>query len=175
MDDFEERVRKRAYRLWQDEGCPPGRAEAHWDQARELVAIEENQKLTLRPINNGLTGPSGEPVEPILAVENEGEFPTLTDQGEERSYPRRRDAPDADAAGDTGASTRADSTGAGTGADADSGKRGATKAKTPAKSPTAAKKASPDKQPGSAGPKTQAGSAAASKSSPRRGSKSPPH
>jgi hypothetical protein len=92
MDDFEERVRKRAYRLWQEEGCPEGRADAHWDKARELVAIEDNQKGTLRPVSSGTQGPSGEPIEPIEAVENAGEFPTLTDQGEEQSHPKRRRA-----------------------------------------------------------------------------------
>lgn len=86
MDDFEERVRNRAYRLWQEEGCPEGRAEAHWELARELVAIEDNQKLATKPHpQNQALGPSGEPIEPIEAVENTGEFPTLTDQGEESS------------------------------------------------------------------------------------------
>jgi Protein of unknown function (DUF2934) len=89
MDDFEERVRRRAYRLWQEEGCPQGRAEVHWDRARDLVAIEENHKLTLKPISGRATGPAGEPVEPLEAVENTGEFPTLTDQGEEQTYPKR--------------------------------------------------------------------------------------
>jgi hypothetical protein len=49
VDDFEERVRKRAYRLWQEEGCPEGRATAHWDMARELVAIEDNQSSRSSP------------------------------------------------------------------------------------------------------------------------------
>jgi DUF2934 family protein len=82
-------VRRRAYRLWQQEGCPDGRAEVHWDKARELVAIEDNQKLTLKPISGEATGPAGEPIEPLEAVENAGEFPTLTDQGEEQTYPKR--------------------------------------------------------------------------------------
>jgi hypothetical protein len=91
MNDFEERVRQRAYRLWQEEGCPEGQADAHWDKARELVAIEENFDLTLKPIESpGSIGPYGEPVEPIEAVENVGETPTLTDQGEEQTYPNRR-------------------------------------------------------------------------------------
>ena len=72
-------------------------------RARELVAIEDNQKLTTKPVepveagpvgepvvSPEATGPSGEPVEPIEAVENVGEFPTLTDQGEEETAPRRR-------------------------------------------------------------------------------------
>ena len=49
--------------------------------ATELVAIEDGQQATLKPIQqNG--GPRGERVEPLEAVENAGEFPTLTDQGE---------------------------------------------------------------------------------------------
>jgi hypothetical protein len=90
MDDFEERVRRRAYRMWQEEGCPEGRADVHWDRARELVAIEDNHKLALRPIATGTGGPTGEPVEPVEAAENAGEFPTLTDQGEEQTYPKRK-------------------------------------------------------------------------------------
>ena len=43
MTDVEERVRARAYRLWQEEGCPVGRELAHWEKAKELVAIEDNQ------------------------------------------------------------------------------------------------------------------------------------
>jgi hypothetical protein len=93
-DDFEERVRERAFRLWQEEGCPEGRADVHWDRARELVAIEDNYAVTLKPVDefSQRLGPYGEPVEEIIAVENEGEFPTLTDQGEEQTYPTRQPA-----------------------------------------------------------------------------------
>ena len=97
MDDFETRVRERAYRMWQEAGCPDGRAAEHWEKARELVAIEANQKLTTKPIiNPSSAGPFGEPIEPIAALENAGEFPTLTDQGEQ-NIPRRQAAsmPDA--------------------------------------------------------------------------------
>jgi len=88
MDDFDERVRQRAYRLWVEEGCPEGRSDVHWDKARELVAVEDNQKLATK------TAPRdhevGEPVEPMEAVENTGEFPTMADHGEEQAAPRRR-------------------------------------------------------------------------------------
>lgn len=88
----DERVRERAYRLWLEEGCPEGRADDHWDKARELVAIEENYKDTLKPnpVDAYDNSPTGEPVEPIEAVRNLGEFPTLTDQGEEAVFPDRR-------------------------------------------------------------------------------------
>jgi hypothetical protein len=91
MDDLEERVRARAYKLWLEEGCPEGRAEVHWDQARELVAIEENLALTLKPVpRDDELGPYGEPVEPLAPAENTGETPTMVDQGEEQTIPHRR-------------------------------------------------------------------------------------
>lgn len=91
MDDLEERVRKRAYHLWEAEGCPPGRADVHWEKARELVAIEDNQRQATIPLRQSRNvGPSGEPVEPIEAATNMGDLPTLTDQGEEQTAPKRR-------------------------------------------------------------------------------------
>ncbi len=99
-DDHEERIRARAYRLWQEEGCPEGRAEVHWDKASELVAIEESYKDTLKPHPGEAyaESPTGEPVEPLLAVRNLGEFPTLTDQGEEAVFPDRGNVEGADEA-----------------------------------------------------------------------------
>jgi Protein of unknown function (DUF2934) len=82
MEDLDERVKQRAYRLWVEEGCPEGRSDIHWDKARELVAIEENQKLATRPAPRG-EQVTGEPVEPIESVRNAGEFPTLRDQGDQ--------------------------------------------------------------------------------------------
>jgi hypothetical protein len=58
-----------------------GREKDHWDMATELVAIEDGQQATLKPIQQNL-GPMGEPIEPLEAVQNAGEFPTLTDQDE---------------------------------------------------------------------------------------------
>src|SRR3954451_25050148 len=93
MSDEQERIRQWAYRLWQEEGCPEGRQDVHWDKARELAAIERNQKLTTKPVvPPDQLGEAGEPVEPIEAVENAGEFPTLTDQGEDQPYPHPRRA-----------------------------------------------------------------------------------
>lgn len=92
--DLEARIRERAYSIWQQEGCPPGRSQVHWDMARELVAIEENQSLATKPnplIHDVERDPdTGEPVERIEAVSNQGEFPTLTDQGERQTYPTPR-------------------------------------------------------------------------------------
>jgi Protein of unknown function (DUF2934) len=38
----DERVRLIAYRLWEDEGCPQGRALDHWLKAEELWADERD-------------------------------------------------------------------------------------------------------------------------------------
>jgi len=94
MHDVEQRIRERAFRIWLDEGCPHGRDKIHWDMASELVAIEDNQKLTLRPIDQNI-GPTGEPIEPASAAANTGELPTLTDQGE-GGYPSIRRQKEAD-------------------------------------------------------------------------------
>ncbi len=33
MDDLEQRIRERAYEIWENEGCPAGRGDEHWRQA----------------------------------------------------------------------------------------------------------------------------------------------
>lgn len=78
MASDDQRIRERAHRLWEDEGRPEGRAEIHWAQAREIVALEENGATARRPVESL----EAETVEPIEALTNLGEFPTLTDQGE---------------------------------------------------------------------------------------------
>jgi hypothetical protein len=102
MSDTERRIREKAERLWKEAGSPSTGIDAYVDQASELVAIEDNLKDTLRspgvqpreaveddPIaDDDVLGPEGEPIEPTLAVANEGEFPTLTDQGEGQQVPR---------------------------------------------------------------------------------------
>jgi hypothetical protein len=102
MSDTERRIREKAERLWKEAGSPSTGMDAYMDQARELVAIEDNLKDTLRSpgvqpreaveddpfADDDVLGPEGEPIEPTLAVANEGEFPTLTDQGEGQQVPR---------------------------------------------------------------------------------------
>ena len=103
MTNTEKRVQVRAKELWEEAGKPSSGPQAYMDRARELIAIEEHQKDTLRatgargkdaveddPIaSEDVIGPEGEPIEPLQAVENEGEFPTLTDQGEGEQVPHR--------------------------------------------------------------------------------------
>src|ERR1700716_1203702 len=78
---IEQDIRARAHLLWEEEGRTEGRAEAHWEQARLIVALEDAQRTILKPVQ----APEAEPIE---LVRNLGEFPTPTDQGgEEQTYP----------------------------------------------------------------------------------------
>jgi hypothetical protein len=43
MDDRSHRIREEAYRLWEAEGRPEGRAGAHWDMAEKLISAEDLQ------------------------------------------------------------------------------------------------------------------------------------
>jgi hypothetical protein len=40
--DREDRIRERAYKLWEEKGRPEGRDVELWEQAEDLLAMEEN-------------------------------------------------------------------------------------------------------------------------------------
>lgn len=40
IETQEERIRKRAYEIWTDEGQPEGRQDEHWHRAREEIEAE---------------------------------------------------------------------------------------------------------------------------------------
>jgi hypothetical protein len=85
FDEYEDRVRQRAHKIWLREGKPEGRAETHWALAREEISTEENIETTLKP--NPLNDP-GPDAEPLLAVEGMADIPgRLSDQGERQDYP----------------------------------------------------------------------------------------
>lgn len=92
----EQRVRERAYLLWEAEGKPHGRDVEFWERARELVAMEESAG------SGQLPNPQKEPtsrretgVEEAEVQQNLGEFPDrFTDQGEVQQTPApKRPAP----------------------------------------------------------------------------------
>jgi hypothetical protein len=85
-EEREERIRQRAYRIWVEEGCPEGKADAHWAMATELV-VEENQEFTLKPAHAGL-GSAGEPIERLGILDNSDDVSTPPEQRED-STPRR--------------------------------------------------------------------------------------
>jgi hypothetical protein len=41
MDDREQRIRDIAFFLWEEEGCPEGRAPEHWAAAEALVDAQD--------------------------------------------------------------------------------------------------------------------------------------
>lgn len=87
----EERIRERAYLLWLEEGQPEGKDTEHWERARELLALEADPDEGKEAPDDGYNnaGPWGEPVEEAAILENQGEFPTTTDQGEQE-VPKKR-------------------------------------------------------------------------------------
>lgn len=88
---LEDRIAARARGMWQDAGRPDGGPERFTEQARALLGIEENPDA-------GLIDPEKavEPaIEPLAAVENQGEFPGLTDQGEDQLFPDEQATPEA--------------------------------------------------------------------------------
>ena len=84
----QERVRERAYQIWIEEGRPDGREADHWEKACELVAMEESGDGALLPREAG----AGDVVEPPEALENQGDFPEMVDQGEGVRVPHREAA-----------------------------------------------------------------------------------
>jgi hypothetical protein len=89
--DLEERIRRCAYRLWEEEGCPDGRELVHWDMATELVAIEDSQDKIRKPVRRNPEDPeiAAAEIEPTGPVAAMGELPTITDQAEQ-TYPPSR-------------------------------------------------------------------------------------
>lgn len=75
--DDHERIAVKAHEIWESEGHPHGRDQAHWDQAKEIVALHDSMGDTLLPRETG----AFEPEEPTQATEPFGDMPGLTDQG----------------------------------------------------------------------------------------------
>jgi hypothetical protein len=86
----EDRIRARARQIWEREGTPDGRAEAHWEMAREEIAIEDNQSLALLP-NPAADGKEfaadGDEAEPVTAAEEAFGDSGPSAQGEQAPYP----------------------------------------------------------------------------------------
>jgi hypothetical protein len=92
--EHEQKVRERAYHLWEADGRPHGRDAEYWERARELQAIADSTGAAELP--NPMTEhriPSAEqPIEEAEIQENLGEFPLggLTDQGDRVETPMTR-------------------------------------------------------------------------------------
>ncbi|MBW4656554.1 MAG: DUF2934 domain-containing protein [Kaiparowitsia implicata GSE-PSE-MK54-09C] len=84
MNDREQEVRGIAYDLWQAEGRPGGQANDHWRRAEEIWADADGPAPRLS------SEPFGEPVEPVLAVADQGIPPELDDKTDRTVAPRRQ-------------------------------------------------------------------------------------
>ncbi len=83
FDNWNARIRDRATLMWETDGRPEGGSDRYVDQARELLAIEEVALPGLDPDD------AAQPIIEEASIQgNLGEFPTLTDQGEEMTYPQ---------------------------------------------------------------------------------------
>ena len=49
IDELEHRIRERAHRIWEQEGRPAGRAEAHWAMASAELAVRAQPKPAAAP------------------------------------------------------------------------------------------------------------------------------
>jgi hypothetical protein len=82
-EPFEERVRRKAYELWQSEGGTHGRADDHWRIAQQLVGEEIARGRADLPYFGDPDGPA----EDAALQDNLGEFPGLADQGRDEPPP----------------------------------------------------------------------------------------
>jgi hypothetical protein len=89
----EERVRQRAYQLWEEDGCPEGRDVEFWERAEFLIGLEDSAGAGQLPNPENRNEPlPGVTVEEAQIQENYGEFPDrLTDQGDWRQTPMTRE------------------------------------------------------------------------------------
>lgn len=87
--DREERVRQRAYHLWEADGKPHGRDVEYWERARELIGMEDSAGSGLLPNPQNAPGsPRETGIEEAEIQQNLGEFPgRLADQGQVATTP----------------------------------------------------------------------------------------
>jgi hypothetical protein len=88
----DDRVRRRAYQLWETDGRPHGRDQEYWERAEFLIGIEDSAGAGQLPNPQSKSEPvPGTTIEEAKVQENLGEFPdALTDQGARRQTPKAR-------------------------------------------------------------------------------------
>jgi hypothetical protein len=88
--DHDKAIRDRACRMWREAGSPKGREDEYLERARELQAFVDHPGSGLLP-NPMIAHPepsvTEEPVEEAELLENLGEFPGRTDQGDRPAAP----------------------------------------------------------------------------------------
>jgi hypothetical protein len=90
--DRDQRIRERAYHLWQADGEPHGRDAEYWERARELIGMAESAGSgQITPAEDSAHRVGGEIVDEAALEENLGEFPArTTDEGEYATAPLKR-------------------------------------------------------------------------------------
>lgn len=58
MDEKDERIREIAYYLWRQEGCPPGQADRHWEEAKAIVESQDSERKEIEGEPPGDIGPT---------------------------------------------------------------------------------------------------------------------
>jgi hypothetical protein len=86
FQEFDARVAAKAQQMWEEAGRPDGGAGHFLDRARALLEIAENPSAGRVSLADSLRPD----IEPLLAVENQGEMPGLTDQGEDQLFPEEQ-------------------------------------------------------------------------------------
>lgn len=89
----EREIRERALRMWHEAGSPKGREGDYLERARELQAFVDHPESGLLPnpmIAHPYPAVSDAPVEEAALLENLGEFPGRTDQGDRMAAPMTR-------------------------------------------------------------------------------------
>jgi hypothetical protein len=71
-----QRIAETAYSIWVQEGKPDGKEQRHWEMASDLISQEDKSGTTQMPI----LSPAGITFEPMVSIENQGNFPELTEQ-----------------------------------------------------------------------------------------------
>ena len=89
----DQRIRERAYHLWDAEGRPHGRDVEFWERAETLMGMEDSAGAgqIANPSADGAPPPPATPIEEASIQENLGEFPSqLIDQGDTPPTPKAR-------------------------------------------------------------------------------------
>jgi hypothetical protein len=88
--EHDRRIRARARRMWREAGSPKGGEDEYLERARELQAFVDHPQAGLLPnpmVAHPYPGVTEEPVEEAELLENLGEFPGRTDQGDRMPAP----------------------------------------------------------------------------------------
>ncbi len=83
FDAFDKRIEAKARQMWEAAGRPEGGFAPYLDDAKGLLEISENPEAGRISIEE-----SAKPViNTLVDVENQGEFPGLSDQGDKQLFP----------------------------------------------------------------------------------------